>query len=402
MSREDELDDPYIARYAERIDDDREVLWRADFARAQDYYDRGYDEDPALLPEARAIDALWSSDPEVGPAWREITEIHDAWIQAPEAMKRAHEVFMPGGVQPPDMNDTRWSSHMQAREMTGHGAWPGHEPTYSTSSSERHEPMNDTTYNTSADNFATESDTEILMRSDFTHWASISDGRDPTDYDPADDLDRDEYSSTWNNHGDDNWFDAWSTLSEAYGHYQLDGVEAADARRAELGDTLHPVEARSWDQARDLTVNGIARDDLGLVTSQYTDRLTYERADEIRAAQPTTADRARQLEAERAADDQATWFEFDSGAAGRNPTERVPRDHTTEVIEGAESSSTPYRHSVDGLPSIDASRNNPACPVPQFGNSVAARTSALADYQGRGNAIAAAMDRQTERAGVER
>ncbi|MDO3651183.1 hypothetical protein [Nocardia mangyaensis] len=374
MNHENELDDPFIARYADRIDDETEVLWRADFARAQDYYERGYDEDAALLPEARAIDALWSTDPEVGPQWNELTEIHDAWIQAPEAMKRAHEVFMPGGLQPPDMNDTRWSSHMQAREMTGHGAWPGFEPTHSMSSNERHEPMTETTdRNDMADEVTTESDTEQLMRSDFTHWASIGDGRDPEDYDPADDLDRDEYASTWNNHGDDNWFDAWSTLSEAYSRYQLDGVEAADARRAELGDTLHPVEARSWDQARDLTVNGIARDDLGLVTTQYTDRLTYEQADEIRAAQPTTADRARQLQAERAADDQATWFEFDSAAA--------------------------YRHNIDGHLSSDASRNCPANPVPEF-SGVAERTSALAASSG--NALADVLARQTERDGMER
>ncbi|MDO3648668.1 hypothetical protein [Nocardia mangyaensis] len=350
MNHENELDDPFIARYADRIDDETEVLWRADFARAQDYYERGYDEDAALLPEARAIDALWSTDPEVGPQWNELTEIHDAWIQAPEAMKRAHEVFMPGGVQPPDMNDTRWSSHMQAREMTGHGAWPGFEPTHSMSSNERHEPMTETTdRNELADEVTTESDTEQLMRSDFTHWAAVGYNRDPDDYDPADQMDLTELSSTWVNHGERQWLEEWVTLSNAYLDYRYDGTEATDAKRAQLGETLGPVAARSWDQARDLAVNGIEHDELGLVANHYVTRMPYERGEEIRDAQPL--------------------FQ--------------------------------HVHNINGFPSSDASRNCPAKPVPSFGASVAARTSAVNAFSNASesvNAFAAA----TERDGMER
>ena len=36
MSTADDLDDPYIARYAERVREADEVLWRADFARMVD------------------------------------------------------------------------------------------------------------------------------------------------------------------------------------------------------------------------------------------------------------------------------------------------------------------------------------------------------------------------------
>ncbi|MFD3637574.1 hypothetical protein, partial [Streptomyces sp. NPDC058664] len=299
----DDLDDPFIARYADRVVYEDEVLWRADFARAMDYYDRGFDEDARLLPQARAIEARWSSDLEVGPHWRELTEMHDAWIQAPEAMKRAHEVLMPGGSQPPGMSDTRWSSHMQAREMTGHGAWPGFEPTYSTDVSERHEPMTNTTdHADQADEFTTESDAEQLMRHDFTHWAAVGYHRDSDDYDPADALDRDEWSSTWVNHAEDRWLDEWVTLSDAYLDYRDDPAAAA-AKRAQLGDTLGPVEARSWDQARDLAVNGISRNDWGLLTSDYVTRMPYERADEIRAQQRTLADVQREQAAERSGQD---------------------------------------------------------------------------------------------------
>ncbi|WP_446224838.1 hypothetical protein ACTWPB_06835 [Nocardia sp. IBHARD005] len=369
-----DVDDPFIARYADRVADESEVLWRADFARAMDHYDRGFDEDASLLPQARAIEAQWSTDPAVGPQWRELTEIHDAWIHAPDAMKQAHEVFMPGGLQPPGMSDTRWSSHMQAREMTGHGAWPGHEPTYSTDVSERHEPMTDTTAHDQADKFTTESDAEQLMRHDFTHWAAVRHGRAEDDYDPADSVDQDEWSRTWLNHAEDRWLDEWVTLQGTYLDYR-DDPGAAESKRSQLGDTLGPVEARSWDQARELGVNGISRNDWGLLTSDYVTRLPYERADEIRAQQRTLADVRREQAAERSGQDRAADTEPESQSPA---IERVP------------------------VLSADYARYTPAIPVPSFGASVAARTSALAGYTAQGNALATAMERQDERAGADR
>ncbi|MEV6221938.1 hypothetical protein AB0M13_09835 [Nocardia fluminea] len=498
-----DVDDPFINRYADRIDDESEVLWRADFARAMDHYDRGFDEDASLLPHARAIEAQWSTDPAVGPAWRELTEIHDAWVQAPDAMRRAHEVFMPGGLRPPGMSDTRWSSHMQAREMTGHGAWPGHEPTFSTDVSERHEPMTDTTGHDQADEFTTESDTEQLMRHDFTQWAAVGYHRDPDDYDPADSLDEAEWSQTWVNHGEDRWLDEWTTLQDAYYDYR-DDPAVADAKRAQLGDTLSSMQARSWDQARDLAVNGIGRDRSGLLTSHYVTRMDdYERADEIRAEQRSLAD----AQHERTAVDRDGW-PLDGWPVSLSPGMEAARDDETlpqttrDRIEGWRWTPKHYRdrgageseavmradfgwraqmrHDAQVLATFDEQRPlldrcdeidrrwtadpehhenwwelkeslrnwrqapgdmaadsnedrtpiqarsydqarqifegqwrgvaltndqvryTPANPVPSFGASVAARTSALAGYTSHGNALAAAVERQDERAGADR
>ncbi|MEV0436927.1 hypothetical protein [Nocardia sp. NPDC050413] len=367
--RDDDLDDPFIARYADRITDDREVLWRADFARVVEFEDRGPDEDASLLLRAREIRARWSADPVVGPHWVELDEMHQAWTDAPAVMKRAHEVFMPGGLQPPGMSDTRWSSHMQAREMTGHGAWPGHEPTFSTDVSVRHEPMTETTDRTEIDEFATESDTEQLMRSDFTHWASIGDHRDPEDYDPASEIERGEWSSTWMQHGDDRWLEEWINLSDAYLDYR-DNIEYADAKRAQLGDAIGPVEARSWDQARDLAVNGISRDKWGVVNSPYVTRIE-DRVDEIRRQQPTLDDARRQQSA-------------------------------TVEQQSSELAATPSPGLSGPMVSLDdRARYTPQYPVPSFGASVAARTQSLNAFSHASTAVNA-FAAATERDGMER
>ncbi|MFD4434132.1 hypothetical protein [Nocardia sp. NPDC058497] len=244
-----------------------------------------------------------------------------------------------------------------------------------------------------ADEFTTESDTEQLMRADFTHWAAVGDGRDVDDYDPADNLDRGEWSATWLDHGEDRWLDEWLTLSNAYLDYR-DGVEAADAKRAQLGDTLSPVQARSWDQARDLTVNGISRDEAGLITSDYVTRMPYERAEEIRAQQRTLADVRRvQAAAERSGEE--------SALGGLEVAPLPPEDAALNPDAGQRDPMLFYT-SYEAQHGSDRARNNPEHPVPSFGASVAARTSALAGYTGNGNAVAAAMDRQAERAGAER
>lgn len=326
----DDLDDPFIARYADRVDDDTEVLWRADFARLE--------EDSRLteLQEAE-IRARWSTDAEVGPRWRELDEIYDAWIFAPEAMKRAHEVTMPGGLRPPDMDSTRWSSHMQAREIANEGYWPGFEPTYSTDSSERHEPMNDITAHVLDSD--SETDIERQMRTDYERASQVL-GADPDEYDPAAQFDADEYASTWLNHEDHRFGDEWVAITEAEHLWQTDH-EAAAAQLADASTT--PLQRRTLEQARDMSRGIYVRD-----VDEVIDRVT------------NTADSS-------------------------SPLPELPP------------TTNPLTHFEAGLPSWDASRNDPARPVPVFAASVADRTSAVNAFSNANasvNAFAAVMERE--------
>lgn len=328
----DDLDDPFIARYADRVDDETEVLWRADFARLT--------ADPRL-PELQAaeIRARWSTDAEVGPRWQELDEIHSAWHFAPEAMRRAHEVTMPGGLRPPDMDSTRWSSHMQARELAAEGYWPGFEPTYSTSSFERHEPMNDITPAAHVLDSETETVVEAQMRTDYERAAQLHRG-DPDEYDPADHLDASDYASTWMEHDDHRYGDEWFAIGEAEELWRTD----PDAAAAQLADTsTAPLQRRTLEHARDMSRGIYVRD-----VDEVIDRVT------------NTADSS-------------------------SPLPELPP------------TTNPLTHFEAGLPSWDASRNDPARPVPAFAASVADRTGAVNAFSNASasvNAFAAVMERE--------
>lgn len=334
MTAPDDLDDPFIARYAERVPDEVEVLWRSDFARLF--------EDPEIRPaQASEIRARWSADPQVAPRWRELDEIRDAWTFAPEAMRHAHEVTMPGGLRPPDMDQPRWASHMQAREMTGHGYWPGFEPTHSMSSNERHEPMNDTTAQHVLDS-ATESEIERQMRTDYERSQRCH-SKDPDEYDPADVYDAHEYAAPWMEHEDPRYLDEWINLGDAEELWRRD-PEAAAAQLADQNTSA--LQRRHLEQGRDLARGIYTRD--------------------------------------------VKEVDYVTGADSSDPTPApapVP---------------DPWRLGQNQLPSWDASRNDPARPVPEF-SGVVERTSALAAWSsGSGNAVADALARQSEREGAER
>ncbi|MFJ2834617.1 hypothetical protein ACIO52_04575 [Nocardia sp. NPDC087230] len=337
MSPDDDLDDPWITRYADRVDDEVEVLWRSDFARLF--------EDPEIRPaQASAIRDRWSTDPQVAPRWRELDEIREAWTFAPEAMRHAHEVTMPGGLRPPGMDQPRWASHMQAREMTGHGYWPGFEPTYS-SSFERHEPMTNTTPAHVLDS-ETESDIERQMRTDY-ELSAKSHNRDPQEYDPADSIDAHSYASPWMDNPDHRYMHEWIAIGEAEELWRRDPDAAATQLAAP--DTA-PLQRRHLEQGRDLARGIYTRD--------------VQEVDYV--ADPTDpADTAR----------------------------------------AADPSRPYYWHGIDqGQTSRDSSRNAPGNPVPAFGARVAARTQAINAFRDTASSVNAfaAVGAERERDEMER
>ncbi|PXX52271.1 hypothetical protein DFR70_1333 [Nocardia tenerifensis] len=123
--------DDFIARYIDKVEDPIEVLMRADFARMQHLRDtaRGVGElaeFTQLTDQADEIDQRWS-DPHIGDreAWMYLAQAHEDWRSAPQIMDR-----MCGQMQLDQANGWRllataaeWRSQLQARELTGHGAW---------------------------------------------------------------------------------------------------------------------------------------------------------------------------------------------------------------------------------------------------------------------------------------
>ncbi|MEU8901760.1 hypothetical protein AB0C65_38260 [Nocardia sp. NPDC048505] len=126
----DALDDPYIARYAGLVADDKEVLMRADFARMRDLGKAAADAESIeqlerLSSQASAISDLWKDrDDELGHAWQHLGDAYHDWRLNPSTMARfAEQVEVDRAQGVYAMTDMQWRSHMQAREITGHGQW---------------------------------------------------------------------------------------------------------------------------------------------------------------------------------------------------------------------------------------------------------------------------------------
>ncbi|PXX52270.1 hypothetical protein DFR70_1332 [Nocardia tenerifensis] len=126
-----DLDDPFIARYATKVPDEREVLMRADFARMHDVLanmdklEVG-DEFDRLVGQADEIDLRWldADTADERAAWAYLSDAHDDWKSAPATMARFHDQIghdRAGGWDP--LTPMEWRSQLQARELTGHGAW---------------------------------------------------------------------------------------------------------------------------------------------------------------------------------------------------------------------------------------------------------------------------------------
>lgn len=126
-----DLDDPYINRYAGRIENPEEVLMRADFDRAKDLHTQALnaredDEYMRLAAEADRIGDRWAErDDEYGTEWEYLRNAYDDWNSAPETMTRFHERVTADeaeGVYV--LTDMQRRSQQHAREITGHGEWP--------------------------------------------------------------------------------------------------------------------------------------------------------------------------------------------------------------------------------------------------------------------------------------
>jgi hypothetical protein len=125
-----DLDDPYINRYAGRIEDPEEVLMRADFDRVLDMQGealnaRDDDEYWRLSSESDQLISRWRDrDDEYGDAWQYLGDAHDDWKAQPETMTRFHERIAADeaeGVYV--LTDMQRRSQQHARELTGHGEW---------------------------------------------------------------------------------------------------------------------------------------------------------------------------------------------------------------------------------------------------------------------------------------
>ncbi|MEV4234054.1 hypothetical protein AB0J47_02625 [Nocardia sp. NPDC049737] len=130
MSRADDLDDPFINQYADKVTDPEEVLMRADFARAEELrrtsvYAETEEQRVLLLSQARGVDARWHGRADdLGEAWCYLDfALHD-WKCEPDYMRRFYDQFRHDQDQGVDaISDMEWRSQLQAREMTGHGSW---------------------------------------------------------------------------------------------------------------------------------------------------------------------------------------------------------------------------------------------------------------------------------------
>ncbi|WP_040703992.1 hypothetical protein [Nocardia takedensis] len=256
--------------YARRGVEPNEAAWRTDYVRAWLAWDRAegtdYRDDPAAAAyraEAAGIRARWSGDPEIAERWAELDH-----ASGETCMGLAPT--MPG-VAPPGMDPVTWRTRQQAADLHGDHRWPDTTPT-AVSQHTEHEGAEPMTDNTQPNAHGVESEAEIRMRHDFMEAATISDriARDPESYDPADEVDLNDYTGPWMD-GTDRWTREWRYLSDATDRWRTDPT-TAEATATAREDALSPIEHRSEAQARHIAERGFPRDKHGFSTSPYVTR----------------------------------------------------------------------------------------------------------------------------------
>lgn len=201
--------------------------------------------------------------------------------------------------------------------------------------------MNDTTAQHVLDS-ATESEIEQQMRTDY-ELAAMAHESDPSQYDPADDIDSREYRRPWLDHDDPRYGAEWINIGAAEALWRTD-PDAAAAQLA-AADTS-PLQRRHLEQGHDLARGIYARD---------VEQVSYVTGADSHESGPYVAP--------------------------------VPNA---------------WCLSDNQLPSFDAARNNPARPVIEF-PGICERTGLLAASSG--NALADALELQAaerEHEGAER
>ncbi|WP_280432244.1 hypothetical protein [Nocardia brasiliensis] len=125
-----DLDDPYIARYAGKVEDPNEMVLRADFARAEAMQSDAWKADSeegrhCRFLEVQRIRNRWRDrDDEFGEAWWYLNDAYHDWLQDPQFMGELHDQIRTDQAQGwHGLTDVQWRSQLQARELTGHGEW---------------------------------------------------------------------------------------------------------------------------------------------------------------------------------------------------------------------------------------------------------------------------------------
>ncbi|MBF6301642.1 hypothetical protein IU459_29490 [Nocardia amamiensis] len=125
-----ELDDLYITRYAGRVENEEEVLMRADFDRAKDLSETAFhaesDQDvDRIFDQVDEITARWTGrGDELGDAYRYLEDAHSDWKSSPDTMRRLCEQIAADRAQGfLAISEIDWRSQQHARELTGNGRW---------------------------------------------------------------------------------------------------------------------------------------------------------------------------------------------------------------------------------------------------------------------------------------
>lgn len=127
--------DVYLYRYADRVENDQEVLMRADYDRAQDLDARSFrpsaEGSSALRAAAMEIETSWTGrGDDMAQAWRDLDETRMQWQSYPKQAQQAlteHEAAHARG-ESGQMTGMQWRNQLHARQLTGHGEWVVDEP----------------------------------------------------------------------------------------------------------------------------------------------------------------------------------------------------------------------------------------------------------------------------------